>query len=458
MGNKFFIYLLVCISQISIAQESFTLEQAIQYALDHSDDLAIDELDVQNAAASVKEFKSIGLPKVSGSLNYQYNFLKAINPVPDFISPSVYGVLFQEQVIPERNLGEPDIFELTFQTNHALSGGLDASWLLFDGSYLVGLRGAKLFKELTSKSSAITEQGIRANVTKAYMNTLILEENAKIINDNLDNIMKLRNETQAFYEAGFVEQLDVSRIDLTVENLLTEKEKMKQLQEINYNLLKFQMNYPNNQEIKTSEDLETLVNLFKIQNIDIEEEIDYNLRAEYDQILIGQKLNELDKLRIQKGYLPNLTSRIGVAGSLQRNNLFDGTEAGILPNAFVALSLNIPIYDGNEKKAQIQQRDITIQKADIEKSQFEKGIALQVRNAKLIYLNAKRALDNALRGLEITNDIYNKTVIKYKEGVGSSLEITQAESSLFEAQSKYINSLYDLLIAKTDIEIAKGTL
>jgi outer membrane protein TolC len=458
MENRLIILLLVCLSNFAAAQESFTLEQAIAYAIEHSDQLAIDALDVENAAASVKEFKSIGLPKINGSINYQYNFLKVISPVPDFISPSVYGVLFQEQLLAERDLGEPEIFELTFQTNHSLIGGLDASWLLFDGSYLVGLRGARLFKDLTSKASAITIQEIKANVTKAYMNTLILDENASIINDNLENIVNLRNETQAFYENGFVEQIDVSRIDLTVENLLTEKEKIKQLQEINYNLLKFQMNYPMEEEINTSEDLETLVNLFRIQEVNIDKAIDYNLRAEYEQIELGQKLNELDKERIQKAYLPSLTSRLGVAGSLQRNNLFDGAEAGLIPNAFAAISLNIPIYDGNEKKAQIQQREITIEKADIEKTQFEKGVELQIRNSKLLYLNAKRSLDNAIRGLEITNDIYNKTLIKYKEGVGSSLEITQAESSLFEAQGKYINALYDLLIAKTDIEIAQGTL
>ena len=60
--------------------------------------------------------------------------------------------------------------------------------------------------------------------------------------------------------------------------------------------------------------------------------------------------------------------------------------------------------------------------------------------------------------MEVTQDIYDTTLIKFGEGVGSSLEVTQAESDLHQAQSAYINSLYDLLITKIDLDIALGEL
>ena len=74
------------------------------------------------------------------------------------------------------------------------------------------------------------------------------------------------------------------------------------------------------------------------------------------------------------------------------------------------------------------------------------------------YINAKKTLKNRERALEIVQGIYDKTQIKFKEGVGSSLEVSQAESQLFSAQANHINALYDLLITKTDLDIALGNI
>jgi outer membrane protein TolC len=83
---------------------------------------------------------------------------------------------------------------------------------------------------------------------------------------------------------------------------------------------------------------------------------------------------------------------------------------------------------------------------------------MQVKTSRLKYINAKKTLNNRLNSLAIIEDIYNKTQIKFKEGVGSSIELTQAESQLFDAQASYINALYDLLISKTDLDIALGNI
>ena len=83
---------------------------------------------------------------------------------------------------------------------------------------------------------------------------------------------------------------------------------------------------------------------------------------------------------------------------------------------------------------------------------------MQVQTARLQYISAKESLTNARKILALNEEIYETTKIKFKEGVGSSLEVTQAENGLFAAQSEYINSLYQLLITKTDLDIALGQL
>jgi len=170
------------------------------------------------------------------------------------------------------------------------------------------------------------------------------------------------------------------------------------------------------------------------------------------------ELSQLNIERLEKGYLPTVTASANLNESLQRDDLFDSNQVGWIPQASVSLGVRVPIYDGKMKKGQIKQAEIELDKTAIQKKEFERAVHLQVKTAKLNFSNAKQTLNNRTATLETINRIYEKTQIKFKEGVGSSIEVTQAEMQLFQAQAAYINALYDLLISKTDLDIALGTL
>jgi len=227
-------------------------------------------------------------------------------------------------------------------------------WRVPGCSYLSGLKAAKLYKELTKKSQDVTEEQIRAQVTKAYMNILIAEENKNTLSNNLDNISKSLRETRAYYNEGLVEQLDVSRIELSYENVKTEFEKLDQFIEQSYNLLKFQMSYPLNKEITLTENLEVLVNRMKIDDIETESRVDYSNRASYAQIESNPALNKMNVERLKNGYLPSLKAMANYNQLMQRADLFDSNELGFIPQSSVSLGINVPIYDGAMKKGQIQ--------------------------------------------------------------------------------------------------------
>jgi len=449
----------IIIQHQTYAQSSYTLQQAIDYAIENSNQMKMAQLEVVDAEAQIKEYKSIVMPKLSGRLNYQYYFAVPVSPVDDFITPAVYQVLEAEEVAGvEPYVGPPDVFEFTVFQKHNITANLDASMLLFDGSYTVGLKASKLFRELTSKNLDVKKEEITSNVTKAYMNILIAQENKKTLEKNKNNVETSLTQAVASFESGFAEHLDVERLDLSLENIKTEYENLDDIIDISKDLLKFQMNYPINEDIQLSEDIETLVNILSVEDIDMKSSIDYTQRAEYSQIELGYAINELNVERLKKGNLPSLSARANFNESLQRNDLFDSNALGWIPQASVSLGVNIPIYDGNERKSKIKRAEIELDKVSIQKAEFERGVALQVRSAQLNLKRAKNTLANREKSLTIIEGIYEKTQIKFKEGVGSSLEITQAEQQLYLAQSKYINALYELLSSKTDLEIALGTL
>ncbi|MBT8188989.1 MAG: TolC family protein [Bacteroidia bacterium] len=201
-----------------------------------------------------------------------------------------------------------------------------------------------------------------------------------------------------------------------------------------------------------------MVDRISIEDVNLDEEIDYYKKARYEEIILGKEINQLNLERLKRGYYPSLSAKASFSESLQREKLTDENEIGWIPTGSVSLGINVPIFDGLMKKGQIQQAKIVIDQIEIQKSEFERAVNLQVSNSRLQYINARKTLQSRKRSLDIVQRIYEKTMIKFNEGVGSSVEVTQAENQLYDAQGNYIVALYDLLIAKTDLDIALGNI
>ncbi len=450
---------LILMAATANAQQSFTLDEAIEYALKNNNSLKVNQLDILDAEESIKELRSQGMPKVSGTARYQYFPAVPQTPLEDFISPIVIGVLNStvtaQDPIP---IGDPTFFEVSFQQKHNVSGSIDANALIFDGSYLAALKAAKLYKEFVRTAVDISEQGIKNNVTKAYLNVLILDKNKETIDNNISSLEKSLFDMRAMYQEGFIEELDVDRLELSLANLNIEKSKLLQVENLSKNLLKYQMQFPLGEQIELSEDLDLVIEKSKIEEVDLNEEFDIKKRPEYIQITKGLELQDIQLESFKKSNLPSVSAFASLGETLARNELFNNEQAGWLPSAVVGLNVNVPIYDGGFRKSQIAKSKISTEKALIELDNFETAISLQVANAKLQYINAKSTLKAKEASLALAEKIFEKTQIKFREGVGSSIELTQAESALYNEQAAHINALYELLNAKTDLEIALGNL
>jgi outer membrane protein TolC len=437
------------------AQQTFSLEQAIDYALKNNLELKTKDVAERDAVSQIREFKAIGLPKLNSFINYQYFFAVPAQPLQDFISPTIYNVLFDENVIPRRELGPPASFKFTLFQPHQLVAGAELSSMVFDGSYLYGVKAAKLYKELVAAEKAVTERDIRQKITQAYLAVLIAQENLSILEKNKSNVAASLKEVRAMYQNGFAEQLDVDRLTLSADNIDIEIKKMKQLTEVSKNALKFQMNFPLLQPISLSDNLTDLTNI-PLETSLINESEYVGQRPEMQVISKGLELNNIDLSRIKAGYLPTVRAFVNGQASLFRRNLFSNQETGFIPQSAVGLAINVPIYDGGDKSAKIQRTRLNIEKANLEKETFEKATLMEIRNSSSALANAREVVTARQNALKISQGIYEKTLIKFREGVGSSVEVIQAEASLYQAQSVYINAVYDLLTAYTDFQKAIG--
>jgi len=341
-----------------------------------------------------------------------------------------------------------------FGQPYTASAGVTATQLLFDGSYLVGLQASRTYRELSKKATAQTKTETAINVSKAYYGALVSDARLEIIQANIDRVTKLFSDTKALNQNGLVEKIDVDRIELSLNNLKVEKEKITRFKDLSYALLKFQMGFDPHQPITLSDKLDESV----LQNVVIADSVDASKRPEFALATVQRKLQELDLKRYKSTYYPSLVAFGSASYNASRNefNIFN-TDYKWYPTVVAGLKLSIPIWDGLQKQAKISQARLSLEKVDNSISLLKNSFALEYESARSNYENNLSSLKTVKKNQELATEISRVSKIKYDNGVGSSLELVDAESSVKEADANYFNTLYDAIISKIDLEKTLGT-
>ncbi len=433
---------------VSAQVDQFTLDQAIVFARENHNSIKSAALDITDANERIKEFLAIGLPNVNGSVKMDH-FLR----LPTSVIPA--GSFFAGNPEQGEDPNPIEDLEVQFGVKNQLTAGLNAQVLLFDGQFFTGLRATRFFKDLVQSQVDATRESLAINVAKSYLGVLVAQRNQEMLAQNLSNLEKILNETRAIYENGFAEKLDVDRLELSHANLKVEEERVVNLEIVSRNVLKFSMGYPMDQDIILLETLEDLMLSDYDMNVLINTPLDYTQRAEYVALQKADQLNELGIRRHKVGYYPSLYGFGSYSQTLQGAKFLQGNW---YPTALIGLNLNLPIFDGGDKSAKIQRATIVVEKHRLLMNDFERAMNLEVANAKITFQNTLKSSGTTQKTVQLAEHIYETTQIKYREGVGSSIEVNQAERELYQSQTNYINTLFDLLVAKVELEKALGNL
>lgn len=430
----------------AVAQEAFSLEEAVQYAVQKNVNVKNARLDAVSAEAKIGETRAIGLPQVSGNFGYTNN------------------IIIQKMIVPA-NLFDPSAPEgaaplaLEFGIKNTGMFGVNWNQLLFNGSYFVGLRAAATYRELAQKGVEQTATGVAEAVHKAYYSVQVAAQQAEILDLNIARLDTMLRETKVLFETGFVERIDVDRIEVQRNNLLTEKQKVSNLIELSKALLKFQMGMPQETEIALTDKLDPNLTLDEFKALVSESDpAVYSNRIEHSLLATQDKLARLDIQNVRSGYLPVVSASLGYGHNNGRTGFGELFSTKWFNNAAFSLNLQLPIFDGLSKHYQLQQKRIELDKIGNNRILLEQSIDLEMKQAGVNITNALETLVTHQRNIDLAKEVVRVSKIKYKEGVGSNIEVINAESSLKEAQTNYFAALYDLMIAKVDLLKARGEL
>lgn len=433
-----FAALFSCTSLMAQKKLEFTLEEAQQYGIAHSYQSQAAALEIEKSKHKVKEVISTGLPQINGSAKYQ-----------DFLELPV-------QLVPGEFFGgEPgEYIKLKFGTQQQMGAEIQASQMLFNGSYFVGLQASRVFLELSRNDREKTESEIKQMITQAYGNVLVTEKNSKILQQNMDNLKKNLVETKALYTSGFVEEQDKDQLELLLANAKNSHDQAIRQIDISRNQLKFAMGIEIDKTIELTDNLDDITQKdlgesYLTDDFDITSHIDYKVAA------TQKKARELAWKEKKSAYLPSLNAFY----SYQQNSYSDdfdffSGDANWFPTQVFGVNLKVPIFSSFGKRQQVQQAKIDFEKMEIVEKQVTQQIKVALENAKSAYTYALSSYQTSKQNLKLAERIFKKMQTKYEAGVSTSLELTQANTQLLDTQGNFINAAIQLINAKSNLDKA----
>ncbi len=425
------------------AQESFSLEEAIQYALQNNENLKIAMVNTSDAEAQVGETRADGLPQINANFGYTNNTQIPVNIVP----ANVF----------DPNAPEGATAAIRFGVQHQGQFGVNASQMIWDGSFFIGLKAAKTLREKVVVDELKVREDVIEQVTKAYYLVLVNQVRTNLIEANIATLDSTLRETRALYENGFAEKIDVSRIQVQLNNLKAERSGVDQAIVASKNLLKFAMGMPVETPIALSEELDNFDFEYSASEVDA---FSVGDRLELQQVEFLKRLAELDIKNTYSQYIPKVSFTAAWGrntGNDQFGNLWNENRQWFT-NSNIGLNISIPVFDGLRKRYTVERKKYQLETLNYQQSLLSNSLRQQLINSKMaLDVNLERLAvqeDN----LELAQEVVEVTRAKYTAGVGSNLELIDAEQSYKVAEVNYLTALYDAIVAKIDLDKALGKL
>jgi outer membrane protein TolC len=440
---------------------SFSVQQAVDYAKQHSVQVKNALLDILIQKQTNRDVTSIALPQINGSASVNRNIDVAVQTIPDFISPATYKVLIDQGVkdgngvpitYPKEGFGN---LLFPFGSPWTANAGVTLTQIVFDGQVFIALKARNGTISLQERIAELTEENIKANVIKVYYQLVTGKIQIELLDANISRLEKLNHDVKIMYDNGFTEKLDIDKLTVQIANLQTEKMKADNMIKNGYSGLKLLMGMP----IKDSLVLTDTLSDSQVREGVLEaSQFKYSDRKDYQISEITNKLNGLNIRRYKLSQIPTFALVGGYSKQAQRDKFDFFGKGDWFTSSYIGLQMKVPIFNGFALQARIQKAKLELQKTQNQTEALKISIDGELENSKNNFITAIATMDYQKKNMALAELVYNQTKKKYEIGTGSATEINTAQLDLKTAQTNYISALYDAIIAKVDFLKATGKL
>ncbi|MBI5009626.1 MAG: TolC family protein [Bacteroidia bacterium] len=418
-------------AQSDTTELKLSLKEAQDYAIQNNKSVISARYDIAASRAAIWETISAALPSVDATGSFTDN-LKLMTTL-----------------LPGDFFGKPgEKVPVTFGSQFNSGGSIQASMLLFNAPLYVGIETTKLANKLSEKNLVKSEQDTRESISTAYFLIIVSEESLRILNDNIANLRETLKSTRAMYSAGMAEATDVDQMISNVTLVENARSSMQRTIELNYNLLRFQLGVSPETNIIITESLESLTAMINVDALMIQE-FDHRQNVNY-QLIEGQEQMSALNLKTQKAaVLPTLSGfyTYGTNGM--------GDKIGDLqwfPNSMTGLQITVPIFASGQRYTKIKKAQINLDKAKTTKDMVTEQLLLQEKQLRYNLVNANQQYLSQKENVEVSKRVYASTENKFRQGMASSLELTQANQLYLQSENNYVSALLNLLQTKIALD------
>ncbi|HUX56400.1 MAG TPA: TolC family protein [Bacteroidales bacterium] len=421
----------------------FSISEAQTYALQNNRSIRSAKIDIDIANKQVKETFGVGLPQLTLAANYLHQFV-----IPELN----FGPALDPNSLPDGFITKNDILNayvpspfipLGVRNNTTID--LTVSQLIFSGEYLVGLQAIKVLKQVTEKALVKTEAVTKESVAGTYYLILVLDESVRVLKESLQSIDKTYNDLSKMNKQGFNEETDVDQIKISWSNLKRLITSIESQRETSIKLLKYQLGMDFSQPIELTDSLPGLIKEGNMQYLSepiftVANSIDYKMLT--DQV----EISALMLKREQSKLLPTLSA------FYRHQEQTNQPSFNFAVKDVVGATLSFPIFTSGQRSAKISQARFNLDKSQIGKKNAEQGLIMEFEKAFNDYQTAFSNYTTNSESIILSKKVYDKTLIKYHEGVSTSFELSQNQTQYLTAESTYYNSILSLLNAKAKLD------
>ena len=430
------VFLLLLSGAPGLAQQdpgglTLSLEEAREYAIAHNLAVINARADVEASKAALWETISAALPQVNMSGSFANN-LKLMTTL-----------------LPGEFFGQPGTkIPVTFGSQFNTSASMDASLLLFNAPLYIGIETTKLAGKLAQQNLQKSELDIKESVSASYFLILVTEKSLQLLDGNLANMKELLISTRSMFAAGMAESTDIDQMVMNLTQVENSRSSLERTIELNYNILRFQLGISMETPLKLSETLESLTESINVDAL-MSQEFDHRQNIDY-RLVEGQEMISELSLKSQKAStLPTLAGfynygKNGMGDKINDQRWFD--------NSMIGLNISVPILAGGQRNSKIRQARINLEKARTTKAMVADQLLLQEKQLRYNLVNANLQYLSHKDNLEVSRRVYESTENKFKQGMASSIELTQANNQFLQAETSYVTALMDLLQTKVALD------
>ncbi len=421
----------IIFAQSDSAELMLSLKDAQDYAIRHNKMVISSRMDVEASKIALWETISNGLPQVSLSGSFTDN-LKLMTTL-----------------LPGDFFGRPgEKVPVTFGSQYNSAATVQASLLLFNAPFYLGIETTRLAQKLSEQNLVKSEQETKEAISSAYYLILVSEKSLQILDENIADLNETLKSTKVMYAAGMAEATDVDQMVSNVTMVENSRSSMQRTIEFNYNLLRFQLGVSYNTGIVLTETLESLTSEINVEAL-LSQQFDHTQNVDYQLIASQEKMSLLNLKSQKASVLPTLAGFYNYGTSGMGDKI---DEQRWFQNSMTGLQLSIPIFGSGQVYSKIKKARINLEKVRTTKDMVKDQLYLQEKQLRYNLANANQQYISQKDNVEVSKRVYASMENKYKQGMASSLDLTQANSLFLQAENNYISALMNLLQTKLALD------